>query len=759
MRNFKNGDERQPYYKNVAELPWAGMAFAGRVRSNPAAMFRFAFSFIAAVSCLALPGLALADTVSATASLSSTVQVAGPRTGSSGTNFFNVEGSNNGNFASFGVLDFSADAFNLAFPATAVSNLTLSLTESNSGFTKASGGLNFYLVTDTTTSIANDGSSPLIFDSANAPEGLGAQLGTTPFLLGAGTFSGASTGTVDTYSFSLNTEAQTYLLSQLNAEGSTVRLVITPTDATGASTWAGSTNSSAASRPLLSLDVTLDQPSLTWVGGSGAWNATGGTDWSGGAWDSAKTAAFTTGSGTVTLGSAVTATGLKFTSSGYTIAGAAGNPLTLSSGTAGNVISVDSGDATISAVLAGSSGLAKNGAGLLALEGANTFTGTVTVNAGTLQIASDAALGDAANGIALNGGTLRAKTGGAIVVGAGRTLTGSGTLDANAGLEFDGVVDAGALTVTGSGPVTFAGPSAAFTSANLQSGSHLTISAPLASTGRTTFSGDGTATLSADNSGYGSGITMSKGAGSVGPTVVLGTSTALGGGTLFLNAGTLSAGATLTGANAVSTAVSLGGSATLSGDMELAGGFGFFGSTAKRLTVLGNVTISSAITSTGIANIGDALIKAGSGKLTLAVANAYTGGTQVLAGTLEVANGGALGTGDVTVAAESAVAAVLRLDSDTTIDDLANLFVLNGTGASQIDLNFDNSLFEVVNSLTVNGEAVAPGDYNAANLSGILTGTGNLRVLSAVPEPGSLALLTVGAGLGLLAWRRGARRD
>lgn len=718
-------------------------------------MFRLELPLLAAASCL-LPGLALADTVSATSSLSSTVQVAGPRSGPSGTNFFNVEGSNNGNFASFGVLDFSASAFNLAFPATAVSSLTLSLTESNSAFTVASGGLNFYLITDTASSIAA-GSSTLVYQQANAPEGLGTQL-STHYLLGSGTFSANSgntgSGTVDTYSFSLNTDAQTYLLSQLNAAGSTVRLVITPTDATGASTWAGSTNSSAAARPLLSLNVTLDQPSLTWAGGAGIWNATGGTDWSGGAWDSAKTATFTTGSGTVTLGSAVTATGLKFTASGYTISGTSGNPLTLSSGTAGNAISVDSGDATISAVLAGNSGLSKNGAGLLALEGANTFTGTVTVNAGTLQIASDAALGDAANGIALNGGTLRAKAGSAITVGAGRTLTGSGTLDGNAGLEFDGVVNAGALTITGSGPVTFAGPSAAFTSANLQSGSHLTVSALLASTGRTTFSGDGTVTLGADNSGYGSGVTMSKGAGSVGPTVVLGTSTALGGGTLFLNAGTLSAGATLTGANAVSTAVSLGGSATLSGDMELAGGFGFFGGTAKRLTVLGNASISSVITSTGTANIGDALIKAGSGKLTLMMANAYTGGTQVLAGTLEVASGGTLGTGDVTVSAESAVAAVLRLDSNTTIDDLANLFVLTGTGTSQIDLHFDSALFEVVNSLTANGVAVAPGDYNAANLSDVLTGTGNLRVLSAVPEPGTVALLAVSAGLGLMVWRR-----
>jgi autotransporter-associated beta strand protein len=380
------------------------------------------------------------------------------------------------------------------------------------------------------------------------------------------------------------------------------------------------------------------------------------------------------------------------------------------------------------------------------------------VNAGTLQIASDAALGDAANGIALNGGTLRAKAGSVVTVGAGRTLTGSGTLDGNNGLIFDGAVDAGALTVTGSGPVTFEGPSAAFASANLQSGSHLTVSAPLASVSRTTFSGDGTVTLSADNSSYGSGVTMSKGSGSVGPTVELGTSASLGSGTLFLNAGTVSAGGTFTGGNAILTAVSLGGSATVSGDMEFAGGFGFFGSSAKRLTVIGNVTISSTISSTGTANVGDALIKAGSGKLTLTTTNDYTGGTQVLAGTLEVANGGALGQGDVTVAAEGAVAAVLRLDSNTSIDDIANLFILNGSGISQIDLNFDGTLSEIVNSLTINGTSIAPGTYSAADLPDYLTGTGTLTVLSAVPEPAPMALLTLGAGAILLVGRRRARR-
>ena len=44
--------------------------------------------------------------------------------------------------------------------------------------------------------------------------------------------------------------------------------------------------------------------------------------------------------------------------------------------------------------------------GLLILTAANTYTGGTAINAGTLQISSDANLGAAAGGLSLNGGTL-----------------------------------------------------------------------------------------------------------------------------------------------------------------------------------------------------------------------------------------------------------------------------------------------------------------------------------------------------------------
>jgi autotransporter-associated beta strand protein len=122
------------------------------------------------------------------------------------------------------------------------------------------------------------------------------------------------------------------------------------------------------------------------------------------------------------------------------------------------------GDATstqLSAVISGAGGLVKQGAGTVSLSGANTFTGGVALNGGTLALLVGTALEDsvvltlantagavlqlAANervGIVLGGGTV----GGEIQLG-----TFELTLGNSAGGEFAGVISGlGSLVKVGS---------------------------------------------------------------------------------------------------------------------------------------------------------------------------------------------------------------------------------------------------------------------------------------------------------------------
>lgn len=149
------------------------------------------------------------------------------------------------------------------------------------------------------------------------------------------------------------------------------------------------------------------------LGGTGTWNATG-SNWSTttdgvsghGVWPNSISdkAIFGGTTGTVTLGAPITANGLSFLTSGYTIGGG-----TLTLGGASPTISYSGGNtATINSVLAGGAGLTVNGGstnGWLQLGGANTFTGGVTVNSNARLIATGAnSLNGGANVVTVNSG-------------------------------------------------------------------------------------------------------------------------------------------------------------------------------------------------------------------------------------------------------------------------------------------------------------------------------------------------------------------
>lgn len=100
-------------------------------------------------------------------------------------------------------------------------------------------------------------------------------------------------------------------------------------------------------------------------------------------------------------------------------------PLTLAVTTGTPTITVNNQTATIGAVLAGTNGLNKAGAGTLRLNGANTtLSSNINVNAGILQVGNNNALGAATP----NGSTVRSNL---VVIASGATLEVIGTIQHN----------------------------------------------------------------------------------------------------------------------------------------------------------------------------------------------------------------------------------------------------------------------------------------------------------------------------------------
>ncbi|MCP5279940.1 MAG: PEP-CTERM sorting domain-containing protein [Thiobacillus sp.] len=203
---------------------------------------------------LASVGVQAAQAASVEAFANATVQPAGPRTGSSGTNYFNIEGSDNGGFASYGVARFDLAAMKADFDALygaggwRVDNVVLELTQSNAGFT-TDGGVQIYFTGDDAVSIANDGTSPLSHpfagDFADA------------LLVKSYAFTEIGSGTVENHTLYLaggaNGAGGLSLAANILADN-LVTLALVDADAAVAATYAGHTNSSYAG-PTLSVSV------------------------------------------------------------------------------------------------------------------------------------------------------------------------------------------------------------------------------------------------------------------------------------------------------------------------------------------------------------------------------------------------------------------------------------------------------------------------------------------------------------------------
>lgn len=229
---------------------------------------------------LACADSALADPVSIEGSANGTVQAAGPRSGSNGSAFLNIEGSgNSASFQSYGTVDFDGAGFGLAFggPIGDITSLSLALVESNAAFTLP-GTLEFYLASDAATPVVPGSGTPNYVSGQDSAASVGSALGTLTFL-GTGVFNttgNTNTGQTDTFDLTstLTTEAKQAIIGAING-GATFRFVITSSASTPgvAATFAGVTHSSLAG-PTLSIDaVSVPEPgssALLALGGAAA---------------------------------------------------------------------------------------------------------------------------------------------------------------------------------------------------------------------------------------------------------------------------------------------------------------------------------------------------------------------------------------------------------------------------------------------------------------------------------------------------------
>ncbi|SFW55754.1 autotransporter domain-containing protein [Luteibacter sp. UNCMF366Tsu5.1] len=413
-------------------------------------------------------------------------------------------------------------------------------------------------------------------------------------------------------------------------------------------------------------------------GGSGTWSATSNT------WTDAQAsitapmtpqpgfAVFGGAPGTVTADAsagALAVTGMQFLSDGYRVTGdslnlvESGGPVILRVGDGTSVGRAYV--AAIDSVLSGTQGFTKQDAGTLVLNGANTFSGGLTINGGTVSVRNDANLGDAANVVTMIGGELR-------ITGTSYTSTDR-TLSL---LPGGGIgIDDAANVFTWGGAIT--GP------------------------GSWQKTGAGTLVLEHANS-YGGITWLSDG------TLRLGDSGAIGTGNLVMSGGTLAFGADgLSLANAVrlvgegSIDVQAGNTATLSGRID-----------------------DSAIPGTIGAPVAGSFTKTGAGTLVLTGTVANTGLTTIADGTLHVGDGGTRGTLPLNIANHGS----LVLDRSDDVDYAGTMSgdgAFHKLGSHALRLTGDSSAFAGTSSIagTLQLDGALGGSLAFAN-GAVLTGTG-----------------------------------
>jgi autotransporter-associated beta strand protein len=434
---------------------------------------------------------------------------------------------------------------------------------------------------------------------------------------------------------------------------------------------------------------------------------------------------------------------LKFTSA-LTATGAGSKTLTLQGSTAGT--------GEISGVIVDNSGtnttsVTKAGTGAWTLSGANTYTGTTTISAGTLSASSIVVSGSASNlgnttSAVILGDT--STTGILSYTGATATYTRGFTINAGGGEVDVNSVSAGIVVQTGgivtSGNFTWGGSSngtSTFSSvisgsgnliANYSGGGQLGISGTNTYTGTTTIIGNSvvninTNSLSGQNGAFGnatSDILIGSLSGTLAPQLRITGLYTIGRNITVQGGGT--------GGVTIKAHSDSSSPATYSGNI-----------TMNRATSLG-ASYNSDVVYTGVISGSYGIFVSGPNKTTLSGLNTYTGTTSINSnGVLKLgATGDATNTPLGTTAGATSITSGGVLDLNGYTLSTAEALTLNGTGVS--------SGGALINSSAT--PATYSGLITLGSASSIVGGTGTITISNVGTITGATFGLTLGGAAG-----------
>lgn len=454
-----------------------------------------------------------------------------------------------------------------------------------------------------------------------------------------------------------------------------------------------------------------------------------------------------------TAGSAIDASGtgaLNFTNTGSLGFNSQTGTRTLTltgTNTGSNTLSAAIGDNT------GATSLAKTGAGLWVLTGTSTYTGTTTISAGTLRLDFSGTGAPASNivgsssGLVMAGGTLNVKG-----VASGTPAQTFASLAVNAGASTISTTLNGAstlvVTFNGSSITRTAGATVNFVPSATGSFNFTTATNNAAGIlgGYAVVNGTDWATLDVSGNvvGFSAYTPLPASGGSTTTNYTLAADLPLSG-ALTINSLQLtgSTGILAGGSNAITFTGTSGGliyaPTSAAGSYSITGtGVVGAGTTSEFIVHVNQGTLNIAnpmVSSTATAG---SFTKSGDGTLVLTGTSAFTGITNVNAGTLEISGTGTLSssTGNITVA----VGATLRVNSTNAAQAIANNTDIALAGTLEVRAS------ETLGGLSGTGTVSNGGGSNAVLTVGNGNETTNFSGLLQDGSTGTLGLTKSGTG-------------